>query len=201
MAHTRALADRVIPGEGLAWDAIRIAAANLLVILCAQVAIPLPWSPVPVTGQTFGVMLVAVLLGPHRAAIALALYLLEGAAGLPVFQPFGAPGALRLLGPTAGYLLSYPLAAFLIGWLMQARSMRANGFSLSRLAVALVAGEALILTSGWVWLAFVARTDLAQAAVPGLLTFVPIEAAKIALVIAAAYGLNWVRPATGDSNA
>jgi biotin transport system substrate-specific component len=191
----------VIPGEGLAWDAIRIAAANLLMILCAQVAIPLPWTPVPVTGQTFGVMLVAVLLGPHRAAIALALYLLEGAAGLPVFQPFGAPGALRLLGPTAGYLLSYPLAAFLIGWLTETRSPSASSFSLRRLVVALVAGETLILTSGWVWLAFVARTDLAQAAVPGLLTFVPIEAAKIALVIAAAYGLNWVRPATSDSNA
>jgi biotin transport system substrate-specific component len=191
----------VIPGEGLAWDAIRIAAANLLMILCAQVAIPLPWSPVPVTGQTFGVMLVAVLLGPHRAAIALALYLLEGAAGLPVFQPFGAPGALRLLGPTAGYLLSYPLAAFLIGWLTETRSPDASSFSLRRLVVALVAGETLILTSGWVWLAFVARTDLAQAAVPGLLTFVPIEAAKIALVIGAAYGLNWVRPAASDSNA
>jgi biotin transport system substrate-specific component len=191
----------VIPGEGLAWDAIRIAAANLLMILCAQVAIPLPWTPVPVTGQTFGVMLVAVLLGSQRAAIALALYLFEGAAGLPVFQPFGAPGALRLLGPTAGYLLSYPFAAFLIGWLTETRSPDASSFSLRRLVVALVAGETLILTSGWVWLALVARTDLAQAAVPGLLTFVPIEAAKIALVIGAAYGLNWVRPATSDSNA
>ncbi|MGH9581175.1 MAG: biotin transporter BioY, partial [Terriglobales bacterium] len=201
MAHTRALADRVIPGEGLAWDALRIAAANLLMILCAQVAIPLPWTPVPVTGQTFGVMLVAVLLGSRRAAIALALYLFEGAAGLPVFQPFGAPGALRLLGPTAGYLLSYPLAAFLIGLLTEARSPGANGYSLRRLVVALVAGETLILTSGWVWLAFVARTDLVQAAVPGLLTFVPVEAAKIALVIAVAYGLNWVRPANSDSNA
>jgi biotin transport system substrate-specific component len=201
MAHTRALADRVIPGEGLAWDAVRIAAANLLMILCAQVAIPLPWTPVPVTGQTFGVMLVAVLLGPHRAAIALALYLLEGAAGLPVFQPFGAPGALRLLGPTAGYLLSYPLAAFLIGWLMQARSTTPNGYSPLRLAAALVAGEAVILSSGWVWLSFVARTDLVQSAVPGFLIFVPVEAAKIILVIAVAYGLNWVRPATDDPNA
>jgi biotin transport system substrate-specific component len=199
MAHTRVLADRVIPGEGLAWDAVRIAAANLLMVLCAQVAIPLPWTPVPVTGQTFGVMLVAVLLGPHRAAIALGLYLLEGAAGLPVLQPFGAPGALRLLGPTAGYLLAFPLAAFLIGRLMQAGSAASNGWSVLRMTSALVAGNALILASGWVWLSFVARTELAQAAVSGLLTFVPVEAAKIALVITVASALNWLRPSKSDS--
>ena len=95
MAQARVLADRVIPGEGLAWDVLRIAAANLLLILCARVAIPLPWTPVPITGQTFGVMFIAVLLGPTRAAAALCLYLLEGFAGLPVFQPFGLPGAAR----------------------------------------------------------------------------------------------------------
>ena len=121
MAQTRALADRVIPGEGLAWEILRIAAANLLLILCAQLAIPLPWTPVPITGQTFGVMLVAVLLGSHRAAIALVLYLLEGAAGLPVFQPYGLPGAARLVGPTAGYLLAYPVAAYIIGWIIRWR--------------------------------------------------------------------------------
>jgi biotin transport system substrate-specific component len=193
MAQARTLVDRVIPGEGLAWDVFRIAAANLLMILCAKVAVPLPWSPVPATGQTFGVMLVALLLGPHRAAIAMGLYLLEGAAGLPVFQPFGAPGALRLLGPTGGYLLSYPLAAFVIGWVAERRRGQ-EGYSLGRLVAALAAGVAVILASGWAWLALVTRTEMAAAALPGALTFLPIEAAKVALVIAIVRGLDWLRP-------
>src|SRR5713226_10737169 len=108
MVQQKVLADRLIAGQGILWDAARIAAANLLLVLCAWIALPLPWTPVPITGQTFGVMLVAVLLGSRRGALVLGLYLLEGFAGLPVFQPFGAAGVLRLAGPTAGYLLSYP---------------------------------------------------------------------------------------------
>src|SRR5712692_9908700 len=97
-AGARVLADRVIAGEGFLWDVARVAAANLLLVLCAWAAIPLGWTPVPITGQTFGVMLVAVLLGSRRGAIVLGLYLLEGLSGLPVFQPFGLPGAARLAG-------------------------------------------------------------------------------------------------------
>src|SRR5712692_5362675 len=118
-AEARLLGDRLIAREGATWDVARVAAANLLLVLCAWIALPLPWTPVPITGQTFGVMLVAVLLGSRRGALVLGLYLLEGAAGLPVFQPFGAPGAARLLGPTAGYLWAYPVCAFLTGWLVE----------------------------------------------------------------------------------
>src|SRR5215470_8532033 len=98
MDQSRVLADRLYGGEGIAADAARIAAANLLLALCAHIAVPLPWTPVPLTGQTFGVLLVAVLLGSRRGALALGLYLMEGAAGLPVFQPFGATGAARFAG-------------------------------------------------------------------------------------------------------
>src|SRR5437870_7994561 len=115
-AGSRVWADRAMPGEGFLRDAVRVGAANLLMVLCAWIAIPLSWTPVPVTGQTFGVMLVAALLGSRRGAIMLGLYLLEGLAGLPVFQPFGLPGAARLAGPTAGSLLSYPVAAVGLGW-------------------------------------------------------------------------------------
>src|SRR5712692_8044305 len=116
MVQQKVLADRLIAGQGILWDAARVAAANLMLVLCAWIALPLPWTPVPLTSQTFGVMLVAVLLGSRRGAIVLGLYLLEGLAGLPVFQPYGLPGLARLAGPTAGYLLAYPAAAFLTGW-------------------------------------------------------------------------------------
>ena len=99
MSQSKVLADRIYSGEGIAADALRVAAANILLVLCAHIAIPLPWTPVPITGQTFGVLLAAVLLGARRGAIALILYLLEGAAGLPVFQPLGLPGfAAKYIG-------------------------------------------------------------------------------------------------------
>lgn len=199
MAHTRALADRVIPGEGLAWEILRITAANLLLILCARVAIPLPWTPVPITGQTFGVMLVAVLLGSHRAAITLVLYLLEGLAGLPVFQPFGLPGVARLAGPTAGYLMAYPFAAYVIGWITEVRREREDGCSLARLMGALLAGETIIFAAGCVWLGFVSAMNWSQTVAAGVLPFLPGEILKMVAVIAVARALNRIRPASTDS--
>jgi biotin transport system substrate-specific component len=139
MSQSKVLADRIYPAEGLAADVLRIAAANILLVLCAHIAFPLPWTPVPVTGQTFGVLLVAILLGSRRGALTLGLYLLEGMAGLPVFQPLGLPGPARFFGPTAGYLLAYPLAAFVTGWIvergavgvrMKFAGLRANGMKL-----------------------------------------------------------------------
>ncbi len=193
MAQARALADRLIPGEGLAWNAARVAAANLLLVLCAWVAIPLPWTPVPVTGQTFGVMLVAVLLGSRRGALTMALYLLEGLGGLPVFQPFGAPGPARLLGPTGGYLVSYPLAAFVTGWLAE----RGASASATRLAGALVAGESLVFAVGcaWlgVWLGMGHTMDWREALRQGALPFLPGELIKMALVVAAVRGVEFAR--------
>ena len=98
MAQARTLADRVVPGEGLAWDAVRVLTANILLVLCAWIAMTLPWTPVPVTGQTLGVMLVAVLLGSRRAAAVLGLYLFEGLAGLPVL-PKKSPNVLPIETP------------------------------------------------------------------------------------------------------
>lgn len=188
MAHSRVLAERLIPGEGIAWDVARIAAANVLLALCAQISIPLPWTPVPLTGQTFGVLLVAVLLGARRAAVTLALYLLEGAMGLPVFAPQGLPGAARLVGPTAGYLWSYPLAAFVTGWLAE----RATG-SIARLAGSLAAGQSIILASGCAWLALLGGMGWRAAFFAGVAPFVLGELLKMALVIAAARGAEYAK--------
>ncbi len=183
------MGDRLIAREGAAWDVARVAAANLLLVLCAWIALPLPWTPVPITGQTFGVMLVAVLLGSRRGALVLGLYLLEGFAGLPVFQPFGAPGVLRLAGPTAGYLLSYPLAAYAVGWLVECR----RDSSTARLAGALLAGEAIIFALGCAWLGQVMHLGLAGALAGGLVPFLPGEGIKIALVIAAVRGVEYAQ--------
>lgn len=198
MAQARALADRVIPGEGLAYDILRIAAANLLMVLCARLVIPLPWSPVPITGQTFGVMLIAVLLGPTRAAAALCLYLLEGFAGLPVFQPLGAPGAARFAGPTAGYLYSYPIAAFVTGWLVQ-KQVFGNAYrnSLSLIG-SLVGGQWLVFFGGWVWLAVAMQMGWAAALAAGVTPFLPGEVIKIAAVVAVVRSLNLIAPSEAE---
>src|ERR1700751_1380212 len=94
-------------------------AASLFVALCARVTVPLPFPPVPLTLQNFGVVLVGLLLGSRRGFAALALYLAEGAAGLPVFNPTGPGGMLQLFGFTGGFLMTYPLVAGLAGYLME----------------------------------------------------------------------------------
>jgi biotin transport system substrate-specific component len=189
MSQSKVLADRLYSGEGVAADVVRIAAANILVALCAHIIIPLPFTPVPITGQTFGVLLVAVLLGARRSGIALVLYLLEGFAGLPVFQPLGLPGPARFIGPTAGYLVAYPFAAFVTGWLVE----RTANLTLPRaikwqpagapLAAALLCGEVIIFLGGCTWLALGLHLGWPLAIQNGALPFVPGEIVKMALIV------------------
>jgi biotin transport system substrate-specific component len=199
MSHAKVLADRIYSGEGIAADALRIAAANILLVLCAHIVIPLPWTPVPITGQTFGVLLVAVLLGARRGAITLILYLLEGTAGLPVFQPLGLPGLARFAGPTAGYLFSYPVAAFVTGWLVECGGKIANsredGSRLVSLSLvgALISGETIIFACGCAWLALFLGMGWGVALQQGALPFVPGEIIKMALIFVAAGGLRLAR--------
>lgn len=189
-----ALAERLIPGEGLLWEAARIASGNLLLALCAHIAVPLPWTQVPITGQTFGVLLVAVLLGAQRGALTLGLYLLEGAAGWPVFAPFGLPGAARLLGPTAGYLWAFPVAAFVTGWIAERIESFSTWSGKARLAGAVLLGHALILSGGVLWLTSVMGLGMAAALAQGLAPFVLLDVpVKSALVVAAARGMDRVK--------
>jgi biotin transport system substrate-specific component len=197
MSETKVLADRILPVEGVAADAVRIVAATILLALCAHIVIPLPWTPVPITGQTFGVLLVAILLGARRGALAVILYLLEGAAGLPVFQPLGAPGVLRFVGPTGGYLMSYPFAAYVTGW-MSARASSAashltNAVRGALLAGALVAGELVIFFGGCAWLASGIHLGWRQALTLGALPFLPGELVKMALITAAVGSVEILR--------
>src|ERR1700748_2921876 len=94
-----------------------VVAGSALVALCAHISVPLFFTPVPMTLQPFAVLLLGLLLDPAVAFSALALYLVEGASGLPVFTPQGPGGLLQLMGPTGGYLMSYPFVAGLVSFL------------------------------------------------------------------------------------
>src|SRR5512146_1264130 len=118
----------VLPSPVLTWrrtSAVVMGAA--LVALAAQIAVPLPGTPVPLTLQPLAVLIVGGLLGPWLGASSLLFYLALGAAGLPVFTPIGLPGVARLIGPTGGYLLAYPLAAYAVGTLSSGRAGGARG--------------------------------------------------------------------------
>ena len=125
--------------------------------------------------------------------------LLEGAAGLPVFQPLGLPGLARFAGPTAGYLFSYPVAAFVTGWLVERsaeiRDSREGGSWLAGLPliVALISGEAVIFACGCAWLALYLGMGWGVALNQGALPFVPGEIIKMALIVVAAGGLQLAR--------
>lgn len=119
-----------------------VALGAVAVAVAAQLSVPLPGTPVPLTLQPLAVLVVGGLLGPALGASSLILYLALGAAGLPVFTPFGAPGLARLLGPTGGYLLAYPVAAFAVGRLV------GDGRRVGRVALAAFAGLLLIHLGG-----------------------------------------------------
>ena len=102
-----------------ARQVILVVGASLFVALCAHITIPLPFTPVPLTLQNFAVLLVGLMLGSRRGFAALALYLAEGAVGLPVFNPIGPGGIVHLFGPTGGFLLAYPLVAWVSGYVME----------------------------------------------------------------------------------
>src|SRR5271169_6672634 len=108
--------DRVLDGIG---QAAIVIGASLFVALCARITLPLPFTPVPLTLQNFGVLLVGLSLGSRRGFAALALYLAEGLMGMPVFSPTGPGGIAQLLGPTGGFLLAYPFVAGIAGWIVE----------------------------------------------------------------------------------
>ncbi|HLX74539.1 MAG TPA: biotin transporter BioY, partial [Terriglobales bacterium] len=151
-----------------------VVSASLLVALCAHITLPLPFTPVPLTLQNFAVLLVGLVLGSRRGFAALALYLAEGAMGLPFFNPAGPGGVAQLLGPTGGYLLAYPAVAFIAGWLWE-RGRRGFAGAL----VASVAAEVVLFAGGVSWLMLIAHARFAQAAAFGLYPFVFAEVIKV----------------------
>jgi biotin transport system substrate-specific component len=124
-----------------------LAAFNLILVASAYLAIPLPFSPVPITGQTFAVMLIGMVLGRRRGAAVVLAYLVEGACGLPVFAS-GAMGIPALLGPTGGYLGGFVVAAWVTGFLSEHGWDRSYVLS----SLAMLIGHAVVFAAGLAWL-------------------------------------------------
>ena len=164
--------------------------ASLVVALCARITIPLiPLTPVPLTVQNLGVLLVGLMLGSRRGFASMALYLAEGAVGLPVFSPSptGLVGIAHLLGPTGGFLMAYPFVAFLAGYIFERGTK-----SFVRAAIAGFLAEILLFAGGLTWL-YVFTHSLARAAYLGLYWFIAAEVIKV--MFAAAIASRWSRGA------
>jgi len=190
--RTLTLADVAWPRAGTLQNVVLIAGASLLTALAARIAIPVPWSPVPITGQTFAVLLSGAVLGARRGFAAQLLYLAEGAAGLPVFAG-GAAGAAVLLGPTGGYLLAFPFAAALTG------ALAAQGWDrrFVTTAAAMLLGSAVIFALGLALLSrFIPSGRLLAA---GLLPFLPGDLIKATLA-AIAFPAAWRLTRSGGGN-
>ena len=159
-----------------------------LTALGAHVAVPLGFTPVPMTLQTLFVLLAGVLLGPVAGAASQLLYLGLGLAGVPVFSMGGA-GLPWLLSPTGGYLLAFPAAAALAGWIAGRERHRV------RTAVALVAATAVIFTSGAGWLSVVTELGAREVFASGVQPFLPGALIKAAIVyVIARHGFSWRSP-------
>lgn len=178
------------PESSLAQTILLMLAGSWLIALMAQIQLPL-W-PVPVTGQTFGVLFIAALLGSRRGAGSVVLYLMQGAMGLPFFAA-GRAGTAVFIGPTVGYLVGFILAAYLVGWLAERGWDRQVGTAV----FAMILGNLAIYACGLLWLArFMPMEQLFAA---GLLPFIPGDILKIvlaALVLPSSWWL-WHRKQSG----
>jgi biotin transport system substrate-specific component len=170
-----------------------VVGASLFVALCARITIPLPFTPVPLTVQNFGVLSVGLLLGSKRGFAAMILYLAEGAMGMPVFSPssVGLFGLAQILGPTGGYLMAYPFVAGLAGFVFEHGKK-----TFARAAVAGLLAEMLLFAGGLTWL-YVATHSLAKAAYLGLYWFVAAEVLKV--MFAAAIAVRWSRGSSAQA--
>jgi biotin transport system substrate-specific component len=178
-AETQTLTSAVLAPLDWTRSAALVIGFSLLTALAAQIAIPTPWSDVPITGQTFAVLLTGALLGSRLGALALIAYLTEGALGLPFFAAGGSGLARLTVSPWAGYLWAYPVAAFLTGWLAE----RGWDRRYLKAAAAMGLGSIVILLGGMIWrLGFM---SFEQALATGVVPFLPGDAIKIALAAAA----------------
>jgi biotin transport system substrate-specific component len=168
--------------EALLRDMGLVVLGSILIAICARVQLP-QW-PVPITLQPFAVLLVGAALGSRRGSLAAIVYLLEGAAGLPVFASPPFAGIAYFAGPTAGYLLAFPVAALVVGHLAQ----RGWDRRMTTAAVAMAAGQAVILLGGFCWAVFPLGVDAALAT--HVVPFLIGDVLKI-LLAAAALPAGW----------
>jgi biotin transport system substrate-specific component len=161
-----------------AGNAFLAVGATALVALCAHISVPMYFTPVPLTLQTLAVILIGLTLGPSLAASAMLLYLAEGAMGLPVFSPHGLGGTAQLLGPTAGFLFSYPLAAAAAGGVVRIVRLGRSQFPAAVLGG--IVASVIIFCMGAGWLAILLHLSPGAAWHMAVAPFLPGEVLKIA---------------------
>lgn len=174
---TRPIGLALVPDRPL-WLPAVVSSGTLVLALAARLELPLPFSPVPVTAQTLAVLLVGAALGARLGALTVAVYVIEGLVGLPVYAG-GTAGLARLAGPTGGYLIGFIAAAAFVGWAAERGWTRTIGTTVS----AMLIGEAIIYSFGLAWLS---RFPLPVGPLDaGLLPFIPGDAYKLALAVIA----------------
>ena len=187
MTPSQSMATAVLGGgkQSLTNNILLVLAGSVLIALSAQIAVPLPFTPVPVTGQTFAILVVGMALGARRGALAVMAYLMEGASGLPVFAG-GTGGMAVLMGPTAGYLFGFIPAAFATGWLAE-KGWDRNAIST---ALAMAIGNAIIYVPGLTVLGTMLNATPSVTLGYGFLPFYMGDLVKLALA-AAVMPLAW----------
>lgn len=151
---------------------------SLFIAAAAQFSIQI--GPVPITGQSFAVLLTGALLGPRLGAAAVIAYLIEGAIGLPFFAPGGAPGILRFFGPSGGYLVAFPAAAYVTGAFSEYGWDKRYPTAVAAMAI----GSAIILLGGWAWQTVLTNSSPLVMFYPAVGKFLIGDVIKIALAAA-----------------
>jgi biotin transport system substrate-specific component len=196
MQMTNTIAGVVRPVDkirGIVFDFLIIICGSLLVGISAKIRVYLPFTPVPVTGQTFVVLMLGALFGSYRGALTMLAYLLEGVLGLPVFT--SVTGAAALFGPTGGYLVGFVVAAYIVGRLAE---MGWDRRVLTTVAAMLI-GDAVLLAFGFVWLTLL-LADVKTAFIAGVVVFLPGDILKITLAAAILPVSRKLMKRLGDKN-
>jgi|HubBroStandDraft_6_1064221.scaffolds.fasta_scaffold876748_2 biotin transport system substrate-specific component len=154
-----------------AWSLLQVFGASLFLALCTQITIPLFFSPVPISLQTFAVLMIGGMLGPKKGAASVLLYLVEGSLGLPFFVQ-GKAGILTFLGPTGGYLVGFVVQAYLVGWFLQQKSNLTSG----KLLAVLLFSCLIQMSLGVLWLSHL--VGWSRVWIMGFYPFVPGEILK-----------------------
>ena len=180
--NTYAKPDTLMGAALAPLDSVR--SAGLVIVFSLFVAAAAQFSiqvgTIPITGQSFAVLLTGALLGSRLGAAALIAYLIEGAVGLPFFSPIGAPGILRFLGPTGGYLVAFPAAAYITGAFAEHGWDKRYHTAVAAMAI----GSVVILLGGWAWFSVVTNTPPIAAFYPAVGKFLVGDVIKIALAAA-----------------
>jgi len=172
LAQPRTIVQALVPSTGALREVVLVVFCSALIAVNAQITIPLPFTPVPITGQTLGVILTGALLGSVRGSASVLTYIGVGALGVPVFARTGGVA-------TYGYLAGFVVAAFVVGWLAE----RGWDRSFPRSVAAMLAGAAVLYVPGLLWLGSVIGYD--KVVGTGLLPFIPGDIVKVLLAAAA----------------